>query len=74
MPVELRLDKSVGVISGVVSCLLGLGDKRFYAPAGLPYGGMATKIRDEPSNTEVYKAILKDEKGVLVEKSYLPEL
>ena len=73
-PVELRLDKSVGVISGVVSCLLGLGDKRFYAPAGLPYGGMATKIRDEPSNTEVYKAILKDEKGVLVEKSYLPEL
>lgn len=73
MPVEFHLDRSEGMISGVASCYVALGDKRFHAPAGLPYRGIATRSKDS-SNKKVYQAILTDENGVIVEKRYLPEL
>ena len=73
MPVELHLERSDGTITGVTNCYLAFGDKRFHAPAGLPYRGAATKSRDA-SNNEVYDVAVGEENGVLVEKRYLPEL
>jgi len=73
MPVEFHLERSDGTMTGVTNCYLAFGDKRFHAPAGLPYRGAVTKSRDA-SNNEVYDVAVGEENGVLVEKRYLPEL
>jgi phosphohistidine phosphatase SixA len=73
MPVECHLEMTDGIINGVTGCYLGFGDKRFHAPAGLAYGGTATRSKDE-ANREIYQISLKGENGFLVRKLYLPEL
>jgi len=73
VPVECHLERSEGMITGVADCYLAFGDKRFHAPAGLPYRGTATSSRGEV-NEEIYEVSLKNETGFLVKKLYLPEL
>lgn len=73
MPVECRLEQAEGVINGSIDSYLGFGNKRFYAPAGLSYRGIATKSRDK-SNSETYQVDLKDNNGFIIKKLYLPEL
>ena len=72
MPVEFHLGRVEGVITGVTSCYLGFGDKRFYAPAGMPYRG--TGITSQEGNDQAYQSTLGERDGVIVEKRYLPEL
>jgi hypothetical protein len=73
MPVECHLERSEGMITGVADCYLAFGDKRFHAPAGLPYRGTATSSTDA-SKQEVYQVTLQDAGSAIVEKRYLPEL
>ena len=72
MPVEFRLGRAEGVITGVTSCYLGFGDKRFHAPAGLPYRGIG--ITSQEGNDQEYQSTLSEQDGVIVKKRYLPEL
>ncbi|MFH0959871.1 MAG: histidine phosphatase family protein [Pseudomonadota bacterium] len=74
MPIDFNLSKSEGMISGVASCYLAMGKKRFYAPAGLTYSGIVSKIGDDQSNKEIYNTLIREENGVIVQKRYLPEL
>ncbi|MEI8183550.1 MAG: histidine phosphatase family protein [Desulfomonile sp.] len=72
MPVEFHLERSEGTITGVTSCYVAFGDKRFHAPAGVSYRGAATRSKDA-TNKNVYDVAVGEENGVLVEKRYLPE-
>lgn len=73
MPVEFHVDKPEGIIIGASSCFVAFGKKRFHAPAGLSYRGNGNRMVDV-SNQEVYEAMVVEEKGVVVEARYLPEL
>jgi len=73
MPVQLPPENPKGLITGVIDCYLAFGDKRFYAPAGLTYQGIAGRSRDA-SNQERYQATLTAKDGIIVKKKYLPEL
>jgi len=73
MPVQLPPENPKGLITGVIDCYLALGDKRFYAPAGLTYQGTAGRSQDA-SNQECYQATLTAKNGIIVKKEYLSEL
>jgi len=73
MLVQLPPENPEGLITGVIDCYLAFGDKRFYAPAGLTYQGIAGRSQDA-SNRERYEAVLSVKNGIIVKKEYLPEL
>lgn len=73
MPVECHMERFDGLVNGITNCCVAFGPKRFNAPAGLSYSGIASRIKD-PSGSEAYYISLRDDNGFIIRKTYMPEL
>jgi hypothetical protein len=72
MPVELALHKPEGPFSGATNCYVAFGSKKFYAPAGLIYSGIGSKVSG-PGTEDHYNASLSASNVILVRRFEAPE-
>lgn len=73
MPVEAHGSQSEGRVQGAINAYVAFDEQRFFAPAGLPYSGIASCFK-RGSGGETCHLSVQDAQGVLVPKAQLPEL